>query len=291
MERVNFDAWWDYDRPDETERRFRELLPAAEADGPQDYLIELLTQIARAQGLQRQFAAAHATLDQAQRLLETGDFPRARLRYLLERGRVFNSAQMQAEALPLFTVGWELAQMAREDFYAVDAAHMMGIAAPPDEQLDWNHRALAAAEASADPRARQWMGSLYNNIGWTYHAAGRYAEALDIFQKALKWREAQGQEAPTRIARWCVARTLRSLNRISEAFEIQLHLLAELQQSGARDGYVFEELGECGLLLGQPETAGYFAQAYAELSQDAWLAANEPARLERLKMLSQPPPE
>jgi len=45
----------------------------------------------RTQGLQRDFAAAHQTLDAVQSEL-TDDLCRARVRYLLERGRVFNSS-------------------------------------------------------------------------------------------------------------------------------------------------------------------------------------------------------
>ena len=37
------------------------------------------------------------------------------------------------------------------------------------------------------------MGSLYNNLGWTHHEAGRYERALDMFQKALGEREASGR--------------------------------------------------------------------------------------------------
>jgi hypothetical protein len=58
------------------------------------------------------------------------------------------------------------------------------------------------------------------------------------------------------------------------------------QHDGESDGYVFEELGECLLLLGRPgEARLFFARAYAELSRDSWLAESEPARLERLKEL------
>ncbi|HEX6385768.1 MAG TPA: hypothetical protein VF177_13945, partial [Anaerolineae bacterium] len=64
----DFDQLWDYSQPASTEERFRELLPAAEAAGDDSYLAQLLTQIARAQGLQRQFAAAHETLDEAEKL-------------------------------------------------------------------------------------------------------------------------------------------------------------------------------------------------------------------------------
>ena len=55
----DFDALWDYDQPAKTEAAFRALLPQAEASGDSSYYIELLTQIARTQGLQRDFAAAH----------------------------------------------------------------------------------------------------------------------------------------------------------------------------------------------------------------------------------------
>jgi hypothetical protein len=53
----DFDALWNYDRPAESERAFRDLLPLA--TGNPAYEPELLTQIARAQGLQRQFEAGH----------------------------------------------------------------------------------------------------------------------------------------------------------------------------------------------------------------------------------------
>lgn len=78
------------------------------------------------------------------------------------------------------------------------------------------------------------------------------------------------------------------MGRLDEALTKQQALLLESEQSGEPDGYVFEELGECLLALGRADEARpYFAQAYALLSQDAWLAADEPQRLERLKALSE----
>src|SRR5256885_1926355 len=95
----NFDALWDYDHPVTSESRFRALLPQAEAAGDAAYRAELLTQIARTEGLQGRFAAAHQTLDTVEALL-TSDLVTARLRYLLERGRVFNSAGAPEPARP-----------------------------------------------------------------------------------------------------------------------------------------------------------------------------------------------
>lgn len=283
---LDFDNLWNYDDPSATERQFRQLLPDAESKDDKSYLAQLLTQIARAQGLQRRFDDAHQTLDVAAALL-TDDLQTARVRYLLERGRVFNSSSKPDQARPLFLQAWELGQAIREDFYAVDAAHMMAIVEPSESQMQWNLKALALAESSDQPRARKWLGSLYNNIGWTYHDAGQYNEALAIFEKALKFREEQGDPISIRIAKWRIARTLRSLGRTQEALDQQYTLLAEHRVAGTKDGYVNEEIGECLLALDRADEARpYFAQAYAALSQDEWLAANEATRLARLKSLS-----
>ncbi|HND49505.1 MAG TPA: hypothetical protein PLL95_13155, partial [Anaerolineales bacterium] len=59
----DFDSLWDYSNPDQTETKFREVLPQF-PDGNER--LELLTQIARTQGLQRKFDEAHKTLDEVE---------------------------------------------------------------------------------------------------------------------------------------------------------------------------------------------------------------------------------
>ncbi len=281
----DFDAWWDYAHPDSTEARFRELLPRARAAGDPDLLAQLLTQIARTEGLQRRFDDAHRTLDEAEGML-SADTPVARVRYLLERGRVFNSSGKAGEARPLFLRAWETAGAGGLDFYAVDAAHMMGIVETGDSSVAWNERAIALAETSTSERARGWLGSLTNNLGWTYHDAGEYTRALTLFERALAFRREHGTPEQVRIARWCVARAHRSLGRIREALAEQEALAAELEAAGAGDGYVEEELGECLTLLDRPsEAAPHFARAYALLSRDPWFREGEPERLARMKEL------
>lgn len=285
---IEFDQLWNYNQPAETEKRFRELLTEAETSGDKSYHAQLLTQIARTQGLQRHFDSAHKTLDAVQAML-TDDLTTARIRYLLERGRVFNSSQKRDQARPLFLQAWELAQSVDEDGYAVDAAHMIAIVeSAPDQQLEWNLKALKLAESSNQPGAQKWLGSLYNNIGWTYHDSGEYEKALEIFQKALHWREQKGDAQTIFIARWCIGRTLRSLGRIDEALAVQRGLLKEIEAGASSDGYVYEELGELLLLKNDPEAPRYFQLAYDQLAGDAWFAANESARLERLKTLGNP---
>jgi tetratricopeptide (TPR) repeat protein len=281
----DFIQLWDFDHPDSTEAKFRAILPQARAAGDIDYTAQLLTQIARTEGLQRKFEAAHKTLDEVELLLRP-EMGKARVRYLLERGRVHNSSGNPAQAKPLFVAAWDLARETRLDPLAVDAAHMIAIVEPPDSAIVWNEKAMAFAEASSDPKAQGWLGSLYNNLGWAYHGRGDFAIALDTFKKGWDWRVSRGQPKETLVARWCVARTLRSLGRYDEALAMQRELLAAHEASGGHDGYVYEEMGECLLVQGLgAEARPWFAKAYETLSKDPWLAANEKERLDRLATL------
>jgi tetratricopeptide (TPR) repeat protein len=176
-----------------------------------------------------------------------------------------------------------------EDFYAIDAAHMLGIAVKPQDQLFWNIKAMYLAEKTTDMRAGKWLGSLYNNIGWTYHNLKDYTTALTFFEKLLSWRRDQGDERGIFIAKWTIGRTYRSLQRIDEALTLQKELLDEIQRKGLDpSGYVFEELAECLLIRNRiGDAREYFRKAYDILSKDVWLKADEGARLQRLKDLSE----
>lgn len=284
---------WDFDDPAGSEARFR---AACENEPDATTALELMTQVARAQGLQRKFDEAHATLDAVERglavLPRDSDLAPPRVRCLLERGRACNSAGDPGAARPHFQEAWDEACLAHLDALAVDAAHMLAIVSPPDEAMEWNGKAIALAEGSAEPAARAWLGSLHNNIGWALHERGDFEQALGSFRRALQYRLDQGKPREIRVAHWCIARALRSLGRIDEALAIQQDLHAQWQAAAARcephasDGYVREEIGECLLALGRADEAcGHFEAAHAILSADPSLTAREPERLRRLARL------
>jgi len=280
----DFDKLWDYAHPEISEQRFRELLPRALDSLDLSYLAQLLTQIARAEGLQRKFEDAHKTLDRVDKALPKTD-GRTLIRYLLERGRVHNSSGDVDDAKRLFLQAFDLAVKSKEDFYAVDAAHMVAIVESQENQLEWNLKALDLAENSLDERARNWKGSLCNNIGWTYFDGGEFQEALFMFEKALEFRRQQGDPVSIGVARWCVGKTLRMMGHTEEALEIQQGLFQEYQSAGGKSGFVYEEIAECLVLLGREEEArDWFAAAYDELSKDPSVA-NDRDRLTRLKTM------
>lgn len=282
----DFDKLWDYSDPVITELKFLEVLSEMDFEKTPERHLELRTQIARTLGLQQKFKEANTLLDEVENELSEA-YPIARIRYLLERGRTLNSSGNPEDSKALFLEAWTLGQAIKADFHTVDAAHMMGIVEKPENQLVWSEKALRLAENSADSRTRGWLGSLYNNIGWTYHDLGDYEKALEIFERALRWRHLNKQVREIQIADWSVARTHRSLGNIDLALEMQLNLEKEIAESGAEeDGYVLEEIAECLLLKGENEAAApYFFKAWKILSKDIWLKQNEAERLDRLKKL------
>lgn len=238
---------WKFSDPEGSEQRFRQALAGASRDDA----LELQTQIARTYGLRRKFVEARQILAGVEASI-AGAAPSAQVRYFLELGRTYASpahppAELSAEARDkarsAYTQAFERAKAARLDYLAIDALHMMVMVDPaPAEQLAWNEKALAYLEASSQAEAKGWEGSLRNNVGYAYHLAGRYDEAIAQFRLSLAAHERQGRAANARIAHWMIARTLRFQGKAQEATAIQLRLEREWEQAGEPDPYVYEEL-------------------------------------------------
>ena len=200
------DRLWDFDDPAGSERRFSELLQRARIEQGGALLAEVLTQVARARGLQRRFDAADATLDDAEAVLRSDD-ARGRVRLRLERGRVANTAGRDGRGRNDFLAAWDLARATGEDALAVDAAHMLGIVERGNAGWEWNERAMELACRSDDPGARRWIGSLTNNMGWARHRR-RGRERGNRALRALTGRVPLRRAARPRSGRTLVDRPL-----------------------------------------------------------------------------------
>jgi hypothetical protein len=181
------DDLWNFEDPAGSEQRF--AVEEASESHTDSERAELVTQRARALGLQRRFDDGHALLD------SLGDRSDAvvRTRVALEGGRLLNSAGRQSEAVPEFEAAARTAATAGLLFLEIDALHMLAIA---DEVRsgEWAAQGIDRALAAPDDRTRRWLVSLYNNVGWRHFDGGRLNEALDNFQQAQEWAERVGND-------------------------------------------------------------------------------------------------
>ena len=255
---------WDFARPDVSEQRFRDALATATGDTA----LILHTQIARTHGLRRDFDTARQVLQAVEPQVASAG-AEAQVRYHLELGRTLASAAHPVEALTpdakararqAYTRALERARAARLDGLAIDAIHMMAfVDTSPADQLAWGEAALAVVVSSTQPEAMRWEASVRHNIGHALNELGRHAEALDQFRQALAIRERGTNAQATHVARWMVARTLRSLARHDEALAMQLALEREADGAGRPDPYVFEELEALYRAQGDAERARHYA--------------------------------
>jgi tetratricopeptide (TPR) repeat protein len=174
---------WDFDDLDASEQRFRGQLALEESDAGR---AEVLTQLARVQGLRDDFEGCAKTLNEAEAL--AGSSPTARVRIELERGRMHRSSGDSEAALPLFESAFARASEAGEYYLAGDAAHMCALAVPGREAMEeWTQRGLELGER--EPDAAYWSGPLLNNLGWSHYDSGEHERALELFERALEVRE------------------------------------------------------------------------------------------------------
>ncbi|MGW4930885.1 tetratricopeptide repeat protein [Agromyces sp. NPDC004153] len=245
------DRLWDFGDPAASEERFRE---AADDDShPAHVRAVLSTQLARAIGIQGRGDEALAVLDEVAAAGTAPDEPQrdaaeVRARVSIERGRILAAAaDRRAEAVPELTRGVREAALAGSNFLVLDALHMLALNDAGHEE-EWAAEGLDVLAGSRDPRVLRWGVALHNNLGWTMHDSGRAEAALAEFRQAVDAADRYGTTEQQHVARWSVARCLRTLGRTDEALELQ----RELARARPDDPYVQSELAE----LTKDESAG-----------------------------------
>jgi tetratricopeptide (TPR) repeat protein len=158
---------------------------------------------------------------------------------------------------------------------------MAALAAPDDDGFRaWTTLGIELGER--EPAAAYWRGPLLNNLGWKLHGDGGHAEALAVFEQALKAREEDSDEYAIGIARYAVAVALRTLGRPAEAAHQAEHAVAWSLRAGRGDPYFHEELAEDYAALGREADAREQARRALDIASDG----DDPARLSRLRDLA-----
>jgi len=249
---------WNFDDLDRSERRLRAQLDQEESDAGR---AEILTQLARIEGLRTDFDGCERLLQEAETL--ACNEPVARVRIDLERGRKLRSSGEAEASVPFFEAAFERARRGGEPFLAGDAAHMVAIA-DPDNLLEWTERGLELADS--EPEAAYWAGPLLNNLGCHHFETGDYDAALTAFERALEARERDSENPEqVEIARYAVGKTLRALGRPAEA----VTLLQQCVANSEPDPYFHEELAETYRALGRDDEAREHAEVAARLRLEA----------------------
>jgi tetratricopeptide (TPR) repeat protein len=288
MNQSDFDLLWNpLNVPaSEAALRARYLATSTQPQVDKSAAIEVLSLIARAESSQNRLAEAKVTLQQAQNLLnqETPLHVSAKIRWLLESGRIAILEKTPSQARTAFSEAFTLASNSGEDYLAVETAQMIATVEPQKSQQEWINRAIGIAEISPQMEAKRWLGSLYTSLGWKLYDLRQYEKSLETFQKSLSHLKLHGSDREIFLAKWSAGKVLRTMNRTEEALAIQKGLLSELGIGGAKDGRLFEELAEClHTLKRESEAEIYFDLAYRELSNDEWVTDNQPVKLKRLK--------
>jgi len=261
---IDISNLWDFSKPELSEERFRAAISSA---SPDNALI-LKTQIARTYGIRKEFSQAQQILADIESQIQNAGIE-AKVYYFLELGRTFSSvthppesqtAEVREQARSAYMQAFDHAQEGNLDGLAIDALHMMTVVdTQPENQVEWNRKAIALMQASSQKEAKKWEGSLRNNLGYAYYLLERYDAALAEFKLALAARERNGDPQTIRIAHWMVAWTLRALGQLNEAIEIQLRLEKECDEAGEPDPYVFEELELLYQAVNNKEKADFYA--------------------------------
>ena len=180
------DELWDFGDPAGSERRF--AAEAASQAHTKAERAELLTQQARALGLQERFTAGRALLASLGQAADAA----VRTRVKLETGRLLNSAGNIDEAVIEFEDAAALARSGGLLFLEIDALHMLAIA----DKARFRERAAEAIDrARRRPRTVPGAGSFaVQQPRCSYSEAGDLDQALAAFLQAKEWAERLGTD-------------------------------------------------------------------------------------------------
>lgn len=233
---------------------FEKAAAAAEKEKNATCLAEALAMTARAYLATGKKEEGRKWLEKAKAASKDND-AKAWSRYLGVRGRYEWKDEKLEEAKKTFVAMYDYCVDKKLFDRAVDAAHMVAIVAPKEEQEAWALKGIKAAEAGG---FEGWLGPLWNNLGWSYEEQGKYPEMLEALLKAREYHYKGTQDLPKLIADWAVAKAYRLNKKLKEARELQAKTFEWAKKLSAEkpdDAERAEWIGWCKWELGELDAA------------------------------------
>ncbi|UCD16846.1 MAG: tetratricopeptide repeat protein [Candidatus Zixiibacteriota bacterium] len=184
------------------------------------------------------------------------DEPSGWSRYLGARGRLEWREKNLETATATFKEMYDYCTQNKLHERAVDAAHMIAITGPPEEQIEWGKKGIAEAQTG---NVTVWLGPMWNNLAATYEDLGQYAEALKAYLKAREYHYQYGDEMNRLIADWAVGHAYRLNGDTGQARKWLEPLIDRCEKLGAAEyaGRTHKEFGEIELARGNHRAALY----------------------------------
>lgn len=261
---------------------------AAEREGEEEVLVEALAQVARSHLIQGKKEQGRPWLEKA-KARASKEMPMGWSRYLGVRGRFEWKDDKLEEATATFKEMYQYCLDYNLHSRAVDAAHMVAITAPHEEQVVWGKKGIEAAEAG---NLEGWLGPLWNNLGWTWEEMGRYRESLDALKKARGYHWKLGTEKNKLVADWSVGHAYRQLGQLDEASHWLRPVLAWAERRYVTDpnpdaaewvGHSHRELGELAIARGELEEGLNHLRKAEEKLGEAEMQEWDPEDFQRLR--------
>lgn len=206
-------ALFDAKKFDEARIVFERATAAGEQEKDPGAVVEGLALAARTFIAADRLEEAKPWLDRAEKLAKP-DAPLGWSTFLAVRGRLRWKEKNFEEARKDFEAAYGFCHERGLPERAVDAANMMAIVSPLEQQPTWARKGIEAAERG---RLDGWLGPLWNNLGAAHEEAGRYAEALEAYLKAREYHWKVGKEPAKLAADWAVGHTHRLLGDARKA--------------------------------------------------------------------------
>ena len=259
---------------------YQQAFDAAAAATDTSIQIESLSQLARCQLTQNDFAGCKTWLERATKI--ASDKHPGWARYLGVKGRLEWREGRNEAATVIFRQMYDFAKQRNLPDRYLDATRMIAITGTPKEQIEWGTLGIKEAEASGH---LEMLPSLYNNQASTYADMKEYESAYQSYLKAREYHWRFSGETGKLYAEYQIGWILTMLKRYDEALSYLRPSLAWAERLGNDDvqGQACADFGDIAVAKGDNSEASKMYKRSLEHFRKAGYEQSSPEILKKVE--------